>query len=339
MYAKADVGKMAAMAQHFLLTAAARSLSIVQVMSLPDQEIETLFMRLRWPETGGEPVCPRCGCARCYDCRRAGGQARWRCSACRRDFSITSGTLFAWHKLSLRLYLLATVLVYDEVKGKSMLALVRDLGVQYKSAFVLAHKLREAMASSLKGLQLGGQGRVAEVDGAFFGGHVRPENRVADRVDRRLAENRSGKRQVVVALRERGGRTLPWVAASEEAVVARVRQRLAPGTVLHADESPAWNPLHARFEMRRINHQQGHSLDGACTNGAEAFFSRLRRGEIGHHHHIAGPYLLRYAQEAAWREDARRVSNGEQAHGVVKLAMRLAPSVDFCGYWQRSRAA
>ncbi len=122
-------------------------------------------------------------------------------------------------------------------------------------------------------------------------------------------------------------------------MVARVRQRLAPGTVLHADESPAWNPLHARFEMRRINHQQGHSLDGACTNGAEAFFSRLRRGEIGHHHHIAGPYLLRYAQEAAWREDARRASNGEQAHGVVKLAMRLAPSVDFCGYWQRSRAA
>ncbi len=94
-----------------------------------------------------------------------------------------------------------------------MLALVRDLGVQYKSAFVLAHKLREAMASSPKGLRLGGEGRVAEVDGAFFGGHVRPENRVADRVDRRLAESRSGKRQVVVALRERGGRTLPWVAA------------------------------------------------------------------------------------------------------------------------------
>jgi transposase-like protein len=344
LYAKADIGKMAVMAQHFLLSAAARSLSIVQVMSLPDQEIEALFMRLRWPETGGGPVCPRCECARCYDCRRAGGQARWRCSACRHDFSITSGTLFAWHKLPLRLYLLATVLVCDEVKGKSMLALVRDLGVQHKSAFVLAHKLREAMASSLKGLQLGGEGRVAEVDGAFFGGHVRPENRVADRVDRRLAENRlaenrSGKRQVVVALRERGGRTLPGVAASEEAVVARVRQRLAPGAVLHADESPAWNPLHARFEMRRINQRQGYSLDGACTNGAAALFSRLRRGEIGHHHRIAGPYLLRYAQEAAWREDARRVSNGEQAHGVVKLAMRLAPSVDFCGYWQRSRAA
>jgi transposase-like protein len=339
LYSKPDIGRMAAMAQHFLLSAAARSLSVVQVMTLPDPEIEALFRRLRWFETDGQPVCPRCECARCYDCRRAEGKVRWRCSACRHDFSITSGTLFAWHKLPLRLYLLAIVLFCDEVKGKSMLALGRDLGVQYKTAFVLAHKLREALASSLKGMRLGGEGRVAEVDGAHFGGHVRPENRAADRVDRRLSENRSDKRRVVVALRERGGRTLPWVEASEGEAVARVRQRLAPGTVLHADESPAWNPLHARFEMRRVNHQQGYSLDGACTNGAESFFSRLRRGEIGHHHHLAGPYLLRYAQEAAWREDRRRISNGEQAQGVIRLAMRLGPSVDFSGYWQRARAA
>jgi hypothetical protein len=58
-----------------------------------------------------------------------------------------------------------------------------------------------------------------------------------------------------------------------------------------------------------------------------------------HHHHIAGRYLLRYAQEIAWREDRRRVSNGEQVYGVVGLAMRCSPSVDFCGYWQRARAA
>ena len=67
--------------------------------------------------------------------------------------------------------------------------------------------------------------------------------------------------------------------------------------------------------------------------------SRLRRGELGHHHHIAGPYLVRYAQEAAWREDLRRVSNGEQTHGIVGLAMRSSPSVDFCGYWQRAQAS
>ena len=86
--------------------------------------------------------------------------------------------------------------------------------------------------------------------------------------------------------------------------MAAIRLRIAKGTVIHADESPAWNVLHAGFAMKRINHQDGYSIDGACTNGAESYFSRLRRGELGHHHHIAGPYLVRYAQEAAWREDS-----------------------------------
>ena len=129
------------------------------------------------------------------------------------------------------------------------------------------------------------------------------------------------------------------VAPAEVAAVSTIRQRVAKGTLLHADESPAWNKLHAGFAMRRINHQDGYSLDGACTNHAKSYFSRLRRSELGHHHHIAGPYLVRYAQEAAWREDLRRVSNGEQVYGVVGLAMRCNPSVDFCGYWQRAQAA
>lgn len=63
------------------------------------------------------------------------------------------------------------------------------------------------------------------------------------------------------------------------------------------------------------------------------------RGEVGHRHHIAGQYLARYAQEAAWREDLRRVSNGEQMQGVVGLAMHRGPSIDFCGYWPRAQAA
>jgi hypothetical protein len=144
---------------------------------------------------------------------------------------------------------------------------------------------------------------------------------------------------VVVAMRERGGRTLAQVFPAEADAVAAIRQRVAKGTTVHADESPAWNPLHARFAMLRINHQDGFSIDGACTNGAESYFSRLRRGELGHHHHIAGPYLVRYGREAAWREDFRRVSNGEQVDSVVGLAMRCRPSVDFCGYWQRAQAA
>jgi transposase-like protein len=327
------------MAQHFLLSATARSLSAAKIMRMSESGVENVFLRLRWPETDGKPVCPDCGSLVCYTCQRSAGQPRWRCKACHQDFSITSGTLFAWHKLPLRTYLLAVAAFCNEVKGKSMLALARELDVQYKTAFVLAHKMREAMAASVKALRIGGQGRTAEIDGAYFGGHIRQENLAADRIDRRLAENQSGKRQVVVAMRERAGRTLAAVFAAEADALTTIRQRIAAGTVVHADENPAWNPLHASFAMQRVNHQDGYSIDGACTNGAESFFSRLRRGELGHHHHIAGPYLVRYAQEAAWREDLRRVSNGEQMNGVVGLAMRCRPSVDFCGYWQRARQA
>src|SRR4051812_38498277 len=235
------------MAQHFLLSAAARSLSPAKVARMSDRGAENVFLRLRWPETDGKPLCPRCGCQICYDCRRSEHQPRWRCKACGADFSVTSGTLFAWHKLPLRTYLMAIALFCNEVKGKSMLALCRELDVQYKTAFVLAHKLREAMASATRALRIGGDGRVAEIDGAYFGGHIRPENLAAERIDRRLAENQSGKRQVVVAMRERGGRTLAQVFAAEADAVAAIRLRIAKGTTVHADESPAWNPLHAGF--------------------------------------------------------------------------------------------
>lgn len=326
------------MAQHFLLSAACRSLSPSKVMRMSDQDAENMFSSLRWPLTEGKPACPRCECQICYDCRRTDERPRWRCKACGSDFSLTSGTLFASHKLPLKTYLMAIAMFCNEVKGKSMLALSRDLDVQYKTAFVLAHKLREAMASRTKALGIGGAGRTVEIDGGYFGGHIRPENLAADRIDRRLVENQSGKRKVVVTMRERSGRTLAQVFPAEADAVSIIRSRIAKGTIVHADESSAWNPLHVSFVMQRINHLDGYSIDGACTNGAESYFSRLRRGELGHHHHIAGPYLGRYAQEAAWREDLRRVSNGEQVRDVAGLAMRCRPSVDFCGYWQRARA-
>ena len=142
----------------------------------------------------------------------------------------------------------------------------------------------------------------------------------------------------MVAVRGRDGRTLAQVFGGGEAAVPAIRQRIAPGTVVHADESPAWNPLHAKFATRRTNRQDGYSVDGACTSNAGSFFSRLRRGELGHHRHVAGPCLVRHAQEAAWREDLRRVGDGEQADGVVGLAMGCPPSVDFCGCWQRAQA-
>jgi hypothetical protein len=209
------------------------------------------------------------------------------------------------------------------------------LNVSYKCAFVLLHKLREAMAEEMRGRVVGGEGKVAEIDGGYFGGYVKPANEKAHRRDRRLAQNQTGKRKVVVVIRERGGNSVPAVFASESAAGSFIRARIAKGTVVNADEASSWDSLHDRFEMRRIDHSQAYSFDGACTNQAEEYFSRLRRAEIGIHHHIAGAYLLRYAQESSWREDNRRVSNGDQVNRVTALALKRGKSVDFTGYWQR----
>jgi transposase-like protein len=326
------------MSQHFLLSKAAKTLSLAQVFRLSDEEAEAMFRKVRWPETEGAPVCPSCGGLNAYDCRRTKGAPRFRCRACRKDFSITSGTLFASHKLPLRGYLAAIAIFCNEVKGKSALALSRDLSVSYKAAFVLLHKLREAMAEELRGRVVGGEGKVAEVDGGYFGGYVKPANRREDRRDRRFRYNQSGKRKVVVTVRERGGNSVPAVFKTEAQAISFISRRVAKGTTINADESASWDALHGRFEMQRINHEEAYSQDGACTNAAEEFFSRMRRAEIGHHHHIAGIYLLRYAQEATWREDNRRMSNGDQVSHLANLVMRKKASPDFTGYWQRHTA-
>lgn len=326
------------MAQHFLLSRQAKSLSIARVCAMSDADAEIAFRSMRWPETDGAPVCPACGCLDAYETRRKTGLLRFRCKGCYKNYSITSGTLFGSRKMPVRVYLLAILIFCNEVKGKSMLALSRDLGVQYRTAFVLAHKLREAMALELKGREIGGAGIIAETDGGYFGGHVRPANFKENRRDRRLGHNQSGKRKVVVVIRERGGKTLPGVFKTEAQAIGFIKQRVKRETILHADEASSWNPLHERFQLHRINHQEAFSDGESCTNQAESFFSRMRRAELGHHHHVAGPYLLRFAQEAAWREDNRRVDNGAQVQRVATLALASKPSVDFTGYTQRHKA-
>lgn len=325
------------MSQHFLLSRAAKTLTLAQVMRMSNEEAEAMFARIRWPATQGEPVCPLCGGTAVYNVRRPNGPPRWRCKGCNKEFTVTSGTLFAWHKLPVQSYLAAIAVAMNEVKGKAALALSRDLGVSYKCAFVLMHKIREAVGTEMKGAHVGGEGQTVEVDGAYFGGHVRPANLKENRRDRRLVENQTGKRRVVVIARERDGRTVSGVFPTEASSTGWLVSRVAKGSRLMADEAGSWNALHARYEVSRIDHGQAYSLGDVHTNGAESFFSRLRRGENGHFHHIAGPYLASYARESAWREDNRRVSNGDQTQHTVKLALSSGPSVDFCGYWQRHK--
>jgi hypothetical protein len=133
------------------------------------------------------------------------------------------------------------------------------------------------------------------------GGYVKPANLKEKRVDRRFAVNQNGKRKVVVIVPECGGNSVPAVHHSESQASAFIRSRIAKGTVVHADGAGSWDNWHERFEVKRINHQEAYSTDGACTNRAEEYFSRLRRAEVGIHYRIAGAYL-RYTQESGQQE-------------------------------------
>lgn len=321
------------MSQHFLLSAKARTLSLASVARLSEEEAVEVFRQIRWHESGGEPFCPKCGC---LQATKLASHPRWQCRGCRHQFSVTSGTIFASRKMPMRDYLLAIAIFANGAKGHSALQLSRDLDCQYKSAFVLAHKIREAMAAEDHGAVASGE---VEIDGMYAGGYVKPANHKENRRDRRLAVNQNGKRQVVIAIRERNGKTMTFVTKTEAAAVALIPARLAPGTIVHTDEASHWDALHAKFLTKRINHSEAYSTDESCTNNAESFFSRVRRAEIGIHHHIAGPYLHAYAAEMDWREDHRRVSNGEQYLMMMTAALHHPKSQVWCGYWQRRRQA
>jgi transposase-like protein len=300
---------------------------------MSEDEAREAFKQIRWASTEGEPVCPHCGCLAVYSYK---SRPIFKCKACEGQFSVTSGTIFASRKLPVRDYLLAIAIFVNGAKGHSALQLSRDLDCQYKTAYVMAHKIREAMAAEVETVEPKG---VVEIDGAYFGGHVRPANFKENRRDRRLAINQNGKRRVVVIMREREGRTLPYVFKSEAESVPTLESRIDPNATVHADEAAHWDRLHARFLTKRVNHEWAYSHDEACTNNAESFFSRLRRAEIGTHHHIAGPYLAAYSREMAWREDHRRVSNGEQFLMATNAALAHPVSRQWKGYWQRHLAA
>ncbi|GGF01324.1 DDE transposase [Aliidongia dinghuensis] len=321
------------MAQHYLLSRKCRTLPLHRVFRMSEEAAYKWFLRARWPETDGVPYCPRCGVTDAWETRRR----RFKCRAkdCRCEFSVTSGTIFAHHKLPFRQLLAAIALSAHAVKGKAALQVARELGVQYKTAWANLMKLREAIAAERASLMLEG---TVEVDGMYVGGHIRPENRAEDRIDRRLRENQTGKRKCVIAIRQRNGRIVTAITKTEDAaVIMPLLQRYARHAhVVVADEHHAYNQVAAVFEeVERVNHSLAYRSEaGVSTNQVESFFSRVRRGEWGTFHHIASQYLDWYAFEMAWREDHRRTDMRTLVRGMLSKAMGHRTSRWLCGYWQ-----
>lgn len=336
------------MSQHFLISPAARTLSVRQVGRMSDEEAFQTFQAIRFADNQGQPFCPHCGSTKAY--KLAETPIRWKCGDyryCGKKFSVTSGTLFHSRKLAIRDYLLVIALFVNGVKGVAALQMARDLNIHFKSAFVLLHKLREAIGAEIHGVdELGGPGQDVEIDGTYIGGDVRDPNREEDRQQdwwkARRGRTEANRVSVVVA-RERYGRVIPWAIASEYDAVAIIRERVARGSTIHADQGDHWNPLRTRFPMMRVNHKiEKRAADGANINQAESYFARLKRAEFGIYHRIAGhknAKLQAYADEMAWRENRRRESNGTQYTAITTLALALPKSIRWAGYWHPRKAA
>ena len=246
------------------------------------------FKSLRWSDTNGKPICPCCGSLK--EPYFLQTRSQFRCKECFHTFSVTSGTIFANHKLPLQTYLLAIALFTNSVKSILALQLSRDLDVQYKTAWVLAHKIRESLMDYNYDEKFDG---VCEMDGVYVNNYIRPKNNIDDRVDRRKVYKPN--KRVVISLRQRAElsdelmgaiKTKTFILKSENAFDIKkiAHKHIKIGSSIHADESNAYDDLTAHFNMSRVNHQiEYSSFYGANNNQSESFNARFRRPCIGFH--------------------------------------------------------
>lgn len=324
------------MAQHFLLSTEARNLSLIKIAKMNDFQAIATFRQVRWFETKGNPVCPCCG---------SGGKIyfiasrkQFKCKECASFFSVTSGTIFHGHKLPLQTTLMAICIFVNAAKGISAIQLSRDLDVQYKTAWVLLHKIRESLMDYDSSRPFQG---VAEMDGVYVNGYIRPRNRLEKRIDRRKAYKPN--KRVVISLRQRNefgigaNRTRTFILRSENPIeLSRIASRfIARGSEVYTDENIGYSNFIAHYDHRVVNHAVEYcGINGENNNQSESYNSRFRRLQYGQCHKLGILYLSNYANEIAYREDTRRFNNGFIFRDILKKCLDSGISNEFCGYWQ-----
>ncbi len=335
------------MAQHFLLDPKAKTLSSYEVAQISEAEAFDVLCEMRW---GGKEnvVCPKCGVQ--HKAYFIASRKQWRCKHCNHTFSITSGTIFANHKLPLQKYLYILIRFVNAVKGVSALEVSRDLRINYRTAFIICHKLRKALLEHRDMQQLSGE---VDMDGTYVHPAPRKANKKSDRLDYRLKANQNPNKRCVMVAREhfsadekaknkhnRGAkRSHVFVTHSETQSVVQdfAHAYIEKNTRINTDESNAYDSLLVNYDLRTVNHKDEYrSRSGVTNNQAESFFSRFKRMYYGHVHKMSNTYLLNYANEVAYREDNRRKDNGWQFRDILGKCLETSNEQnEWCGYWQR----
>lgn len=264
---------------------------------------------IRWPDG---PVCPHCGESEraAYRINRAGSKARlWKCAECRRQFTVTVGTVFERSHIPLNQWLHVMHLMCASKKGMSSLQIARMLQVTYKTAWFMTHRIRLALAGtvldphSLKG--------VVEVDETYVGG-----------VQRGRITGRGTSKAPVVALVERGGRIklLHVKRLTAKNLKGAVREFVHPSATIMTDEFASYTGLADEFKGHEVvKHTAKEYARGAAhVNSAEGFFGLLKRGVNGTFHSISKRHLFRYLGEFEYRHNTRTLMDGQRTNSALK---------------------
>jgi transposase-like protein len=264
---------------------------------------------VRWPNG---PVCPHCGESERKPYRLKSETRRlWKCAACRKQYTVTVGTIFESSHIPLHKWLWAFFLLCSSKKGMSAHQLHRMLGVTYKSAWFMCHRIRYAMEQPAFTSLLSG---TVEVDETYVGGRVRRENRLQPRPldpmkpNPRQQTGRGADKTPVVALVERGGQARSFrVANVTGAELGDVmRRNIDPTAHLRTDSFPSYKNVGKEFASHEaVNHAVEYVRGDAHTNTAESFFATLKRGIDGVYHHVSEAHLPRYLAEFDFRYNNR----------------------------------
>ena len=281
-----------------------------------DDAARALLESLRWPKG---PVCPHCGFMKVYKLtpkptsKRPGRQGLYKCGACRKQFTVTVGTIFEDSHIPIGKWLMAIFIVGSSKKSVSAHQLHRMLQITYKSAWFMAHRLRYAMGPNTPFSQLL-KGTV-EVDETFVGG----------KGDTRTKHLRQTP---VVALIERGGQMRASVVSNvtQKNLGKVLSETVDRSAIVNTDQHGAYrNPLKAYRRHDVVNHSKfeytRRNADGTSSgvNYCESFFSLLKRSVVGAWHHVSREHLPKYANEVAFRWNTRTLSDGERMGAAVAL--------------------
>jgi len=278
-----------------------------------DKARETLEA-IRWPNG---PFCPHCGNSDQEKIAKGEGKAHrpglYYCAECNGQFTVTVGTVMERSKIPLSKWLLAMHLMGASKKGVSALQLQRMLGVTYKSAWFLCHRIREAMTPAKRG-PIGGQGRTVESDETVIGGKAK----------NRAYAKKPPKKHSVLTLVDRDGDSHSFHVANVKARTLRAAMVKVADRKSHlvTDELLSYGSIGKEFAGHTtVNHSANEyvRLGGfAHVNTAESRFSLMKRAVFGTHHSISEAHLPRYLAEWDFKWNTRKINDGERAALIAK---------------------